>query len=127
VEPSLLQYLQYFGTERAAVEYSARCQSIANVGGARPLRQWSALETKHREAKVNQRTVTHGGTQTMRSAVTLNGSFSKGRALRLLMRMHSGRLWSNIRAISEIISVYFNIDCDFLCSQTPLLGAFPPS
>lgn len=32
----------------------------------------------------------------MRAAVTPDGSFSKGRALRFLMRMHSGRLWSNM-------------------------------
>ena len=33
----------------------------------------------------------------MRPAVTPDGSFSKGRALRFLMRMHSGRLWSNMQ------------------------------
>lgn len=32
----------------------------------------------------------------MRPAVTPDGSFSKGRALRFLMRMHSGRSWSNM-------------------------------
>ena len=38
----------------------------------------------------------------MRPAVTPDGSFSKGRALRFLMRMHSGRLWSNNSFISLV-------------------------
>mmetsp|Transcript_32989 Transcript_32989/g.97341 ORF Transcript_32989/g.97341 Transcript_32989/m.97341 type:complete len:181 (+) Transcript_32989:1681-2223(+) len=63
----------------------------------------------------------------MRPAVTLDGSFSKGRALRFLMRMHSGRLWSNTHFIFAIIFMYRLLWSPFFTIVTILLfGSFPP-
>lgn len=58
----------------------------------------------------------------MRPAVTPDGSFSKGRALRFLMRMHSGRLWSNM--YFKPFGIVYLIANVFIYSQLILFWSF---